>query len=164
MANIFGILAIGFFTGAMARLAVPGPDPMPVWLTLAIGLVGSFVGGVIALAIFGRDDTAIPIGGFIASILLVVAYRRFVQKRPAFGPEALKFPERGFGVDDARERLQALGLPLDQTAPAVSRPTSPDIDDLLVKLNELHRADVLTDEEYRAKRELVLSRDEKPQP
>ncbi len=136
---------------------------MPVWLTLAIGLVGSFVGGAIALAIFGRNDTAIPMGGFIASILLVVAYRRFVQKRPVLGPEALKFPERGFGVEEARDRMQKLGLPLDQPVPTVSQPRNPDIDDLLVNLNELHRAGVLTDEEYRAKRELVLAREEKPQ-
>ena len=26
--------------GALARFAVPGPDPMPMWLTIAIGLVG----------------------------------------------------------------------------------------------------------------------------
>jgi uncharacterized membrane protein YeaQ/YmgE (transglycosylase-associated protein family) len=36
----------GFLLGALARLAVPGPDPMPLWLTLAIGIGGSIVGGL----------------------------------------------------------------------------------------------------------------------
>ena len=30
------LMLAGFITGGLARLAVPGPDPMPVWLTVAI--------------------------------------------------------------------------------------------------------------------------------
>jgi uncharacterized membrane protein YeaQ/YmgE (transglycosylase-associated protein family) len=157
--TVLWVLAAGFVTGALARFAVPGPDPMPMWLTIAIGLTGSAVGGAIALAIFGKDPAATSMGGFAVAILLVIAYRRFVQKRPSFGPEAMKFPERGVGVDRMRERMQQLGLPLEREAPVVSRPADPDIDDLLVKLNELHRAGVLDDDEYRAKRELVLARE-----
>ena len=48
---VLAILFSGFFTGALARLAIPGPDPMPVWLTMAIGLTGSIVGAVIGKAI-----------------------------------------------------------------------------------------------------------------
>src|SRR4029079_7540290 len=33
----------GFVTGALGRWAVPGPDPMPAWLTIFIGLTGSLV-------------------------------------------------------------------------------------------------------------------------
>jgi uncharacterized membrane protein YeaQ/YmgE (transglycosylase-associated protein family) len=160
--TVLTILLAGFLTGALARLAVPGPDPMPAWLTIAIGLTGSAVGGAIAYAIFGKNQTAVSTGGFIVAVLLVVAYRRFVQKRPSFGPEAMKFPERGVGVERTRERLQQLGVPLDRgggAAAGVSRHVPPDIDDLLVKLNDLHREGVLTDDEYRAKRELVLARE-----
>ena len=35
---VLAILISGFVTGALARLAIPGPDPMPIWLTIAIGL------------------------------------------------------------------------------------------------------------------------------
>jgi uncharacterized membrane protein YeaQ/YmgE (transglycosylase-associated protein family) len=159
VATVLVVLVTGFFTGALARLAVPGPDPMPIWLTIAIGLTGSLIGGAIAYAIFGKNPTAVNVGGFVAAVLLVVGYRRFVQKRPAFGAEALKFPERGIGVERTRERLQQLGFPLDQQPFGVSHATTPDIDDLLVKLNDLHREGVLTDDEYRAKRELVLARE-----
>lgn len=164
LGTIIGVMISGFVTGALARLAVPGPDPMPIWLTMTIGLGGSVVGYGIAASIFGRDNvTAGSIGGFIAAILLVVGYRRFVQKRPLTGPGALRFPERGFGIERQRERLKQLGVPLDparvRAAGGAPRPVDADTDDLLVKLNELHRAGVLTDEEYRAKRELVLERD-----
>ena len=46
--TVIGVLASAFVTGALARLAVPGPDPMPIWLTILIGLVGSLGGGGLA--------------------------------------------------------------------------------------------------------------------
>ena len=98
------VMFFGFITGGLARLAVPGPDPMPVWLTVAIGLVGSAAGGGIAIGIWGRGTQAIGLLSFLGAVLLVVAYRRFVQKRPLTGPDALKFPERGVGIDKFNER------------------------------------------------------------
>ena len=40
LASVIALLASAFITGALARFAVPGPDPMPAWLTVVIGLVG----------------------------------------------------------------------------------------------------------------------------
>src|SRR6059058_2411158 len=100
LGSVIAIMISGFITGGLARLAVPGPDPMPVWLTVAIGLAGSWGGGSVAAAIWGWDaKTAISLCAFLTAILLVVAYRRFVQKRPITGPEAMKFPDRGFGIE-----------------------------------------------------------------
>src|SRR5207302_1417872 len=82
------------------------PDPMPIWLTIAIGIVGSVGGGAIAVGAGSRNAFVINTVGFVAAIALVVLYRRFVQKRPLTGPEALRFPKRGIGVEHARERLQ----------------------------------------------------------
>jgi uncharacterized membrane protein YeaQ/YmgE (transglycosylase-associated protein family) len=94
---IIQILISGFVIGALARFAVPGPDPMPIWLTIIIGIVGSFIGGGIAGAIFGTEQDsgsvfAILIGSILASTLLVIGYRRFVQHRPITGPDAYKPP------------------------------------------------------------------------
>jgi uncharacterized membrane protein YeaQ/YmgE (transglycosylase-associated protein family) len=94
---IIQILISGFVIGALARFAVPGPDPMPIWLTIVIGIVGSFIGGGIAGAIFGAEQDsgsvfAILIGSILASTLLVIGYRRFVQHRPITGPDAYKRP------------------------------------------------------------------------
>jgi uncharacterized membrane protein YeaQ/YmgE (transglycosylase-associated protein family) len=157
LGSVIAIMVMGFVTGALARLAVPGPDPMPVWLTVAIGLAGSWGGGAIAAAMWGwGNTTAISFSGFIAAILLVWAYRRFVQKRPFSGPEAQKFPERGWGIDRFRERRQQFE---DLTRQHQQMKADGDsVADQVRKLGELRDAGVLTDEEFEAKKAQLLGR------
>jgi uncharacterized membrane protein YeaQ/YmgE (transglycosylase-associated protein family) len=149
LGSILMIMLFGFITGGLARLAVPGPDPMPVWLTIAIGLAGSIGGGAIAIAIWGRGTQAVGLFAFIGAILLVVAYRRLVQKRPITGPEAQRFPERGFGIERFRERRQKLE---DLARQAQEAHGESEADANLRKLRELHDAGVLTDEEFESKK------------
>jgi uncharacterized membrane protein YeaQ/YmgE (transglycosylase-associated protein family) len=112
---VIGAMLIAFFTGALARFALPGPDPMPPWLTIAIGLGGSAIGYGIVLGIGGRDSANwAGLASFGAAVALVVIYRRFVQKRPLWGKDAYRFPERGFGVDAYRERLRRAGIDPDK--------------------------------------------------
>src|SRR5207244_9895253 len=92
---IIAIMLAGFVTGALARLAVPGPDPMPLWLTVAIGLAGSIVGAVIGRALFHNNGYVVSFGSLRVAIALVLVYRRFVQRRALWGPEARRFPKRG---------------------------------------------------------------------
>jgi uncharacterized membrane protein YeaQ/YmgE (transglycosylase-associated protein family) len=141
---VLSILISGFLTGGLARLAIPGPDPMPIWLTIAIGLVGSIIGAVVGNAIAHDNGFVISFLSFGVAMALVAAYRRFVQQRPIFGPGALAFPERGIGVERTRERLQKLGLD-----PNALRPDPAKVERarLEAMLQELHRAGVLTDEE-----------------
>ena len=143
------LMLAGFITGGLARLAVPGPDPMPAWLTVAIGLAGSAVGGAIAIAIWGRGTQAIGLLSFLGAVLLVVAYRRFVQKRPLTGPDALKFPERGIGIDKFQERRQKMEDLMRQAQGAQAESAT---DSNLRKLSDLHDAGILTDEEYELKK------------
>ena len=44
---IIVLILIGLLAGAVARLAVPGRDPMGILGTILLGIVGSFVGGFI---------------------------------------------------------------------------------------------------------------------
>jgi uncharacterized membrane protein YeaQ/YmgE (transglycosylase-associated protein family) len=82
----------GLIVGALARLALPGPDPMGILATIGLGLAGSFVGGVIAWAFIGHA------GGIVFSLvgatLLLYLHRRFVQHRPLTGPRARQLPPR----------------------------------------------------------------------
>jgi uncharacterized membrane protein YeaQ/YmgE (transglycosylase-associated protein family) len=149
LGSVILILIFGFITGSLARLAVPGPDPMPVWLTLAIGLAGSAGGGAVALAIWGRGTQAVGLFSFLGAILLVVAYRRFVQKRPLTGPEAMKFPDRGIGIDRFQDRRRKME---DLVRQAQGARDLSDTDANLRKLSDLHDAGVLTDEEFEAKK------------
>lgn len=141
---VFAVIASGFLTGALARLAIPGPDPMPVWLTLAIGLTGSIIGAVVGKALSNGNGVVISFLSFGVAISLVAAYRRFVQQRPIFGPEALAFPERGLGVEQTRERLQKLGVDPNALRPDPAKLQHARLEGML---KELHRAGVLSDEE-----------------
>jgi uncharacterized membrane protein YeaQ/YmgE (transglycosylase-associated protein family) len=153
LGSIILIMIFGFITGGLARLAVPGPDPMPIWLTVAIGLVGSAVGGAIAIAIWGRGTQAIGLLSFLGAVLLVVAYRRFVQKRPLTGPDALKFPERGIGIDKFQDRRHKMeDLMRQAQAQAQGAHAEGAADSNLQKLSDLHDAGILTDEEFEAKK------------
>ena len=146
---ILAILFSGFITGAMARLAIPGPDPMPVWLTIAIGLVGSIVGAVVGDAISNGNGYVVSFLSFGIAIALVASYRRFVQRRPIWGKGALTFPERGFGVEQQRERLQKLGIDPNALRPDPTHLEHARLDGML---QELHRAGVLSDDELAEKR------------
>jgi len=148
LGEVLAILVSGLVTGGLARLAIPGPDPMPIWLTVAIGLVGSITGAVIGKAVSNDNGYVISFLSFGVAIALVAAYRRFVQKRPVFGPGALAFPERGLGVDQTRERLRRLGIDPNALRPD---PTTLERNRLEAMLRELHRAGVLTDEELSEK-------------
>jgi len=152
---VVAILLSGLLTGALARLAVPGPDPMPFWLTIAIGLTGSIVGAVVAKALFHNNGYVVSFGSLGVAIGLVLAYRRFVQHRPLWGPDALRFPERGVGVEGYRERLRKLGLDPDRLTPDPKRLERAR---LLAALDELHRAGVLDDDELTEKRRAVEQR------
>jgi uncharacterized membrane protein YeaQ/YmgE (transglycosylase-associated protein family) len=152
------VMFFGFITGGLARLAVPGPDPMPVWLTVAIGLVGSAAGGAIAIGIWGRGTQAIGLLSFLGAVLLVVAYRRFVQKRPLTGPDALKFPERGIGIDKFNERRSKMEDLMRQAQGQVQGVHSESAaESNLRKLSDLHEAGILTDEEYETKKAQLQS-------
>jgi uncharacterized membrane protein YeaQ/YmgE (transglycosylase-associated protein family) len=180
MSSVISVIITAFVTGALARFAVPGPDPMPAWLTILIGLVGTLIGAAIVVAIAGADPAWMGISGFLCAIALVLAYRRFVQKRPIWGPEAYRFPQRGVGVEDYRERLQKAGIDPDtigteiaaamtaRTAPAATGASAPAPaagDDptenpayYLRLLDELHDNGVLESDEYQAARTRLLER------
>jgi uncharacterized membrane protein YeaQ/YmgE (transglycosylase-associated protein family) len=79
----------GLIVGLLARLAIPGRDPMPLWTTVLLGIAGTVLGGVAAGLLLGTDAYAwafpFAVGG--ASLILGL-HRSFIQKRPLFGPGA----------------------------------------------------------------------------
>lgn len=184
LATVIVAMASAFITGALARFAVPGPDPMPAWLTIAIGLLGTAIGTGIVIGIDGRKSSAAGwagIASFLAAIVLVLLYRRFVQKRALWGPEAYRFPERGVGVENARERLKRAGIDPDQIgvgmpfgvgqplpgapgpqpATATAGPAADATDNpahYLGLLEELHDAGVLDDDQFSSARTRLLER------
>jgi uncharacterized membrane protein YeaQ/YmgE (transglycosylase-associated protein family) len=91
LGDVVAILISGFVIGGLGRLAVPGPDPMPIWVTVLLGVVGSIVGGAVALAL-GFGVGGVFVFSVLAATLIVIAYRRLVQKRGVTGPDARRMP------------------------------------------------------------------------
>ena len=65
------LLVVGVVAGFIARLLVPGRNPMGFWATVVLGIGGSFVGGFLGYVIFNRDlhDGALQTSGIIGSIV-----------------------------------------------------------------------------------------------
>jgi uncharacterized membrane protein YeaQ/YmgE (transglycosylase-associated protein family) len=92
---ILTLVVSGLIIGLLARFAVPGKDPLKLWQTIVLGITGSLLGGIFAglFGVIDGDDTITPgeasasfafaLGG---AIVLLILYRKFVQKRPITGP------------------------------------------------------------------------------
>jgi uncharacterized membrane protein YeaQ/YmgE (transglycosylase-associated protein family) len=79
--TVLYLLVVGTIMGYLARLVVPGRDPMTWWQTVLVGVVGSFVGGFGGYLLFGFDDDegAIQpggiIGSFIGAVVVLLVWR-----------------------------------------------------------------------------------------
>jgi uncharacterized membrane protein YeaQ/YmgE (transglycosylase-associated protein family) len=86
--NVVWWLLIGLVAGALARLLVPGRDPMGIGGTLVLGLVGSLIGGFLGdLLDRGNDDLSPAglIGSVIGAIVALLIYRATVGRRGTLG-------------------------------------------------------------------------------
>jgi uncharacterized membrane protein YeaQ/YmgE (transglycosylase-associated protein family) len=82
--GIVGWIVAGLVVGALARLLLPGPDPVGCLGTILIGVGGSFVGGLLASLIFEGDLQLRPaglIGSVIGAMLLLLLRRALVGNR-----------------------------------------------------------------------------------
>ena len=80
------LIIVGLIAGALARLLVPGRDPMGVGGTIVLGVVGSFIGGFLGYVLFGKDpgEGALQASGIIGSVLgaivALLAYRAYSRR------------------------------------------------------------------------------------
>ena len=78
--TILGMIIIGALAGFLARALVPGKDSMSIVATIVLGIVGSFVGGLLASLLFGSGDgegflrPSGLIGSVIGAIIARVVY------------------------------------------------------------------------------------------
>ena len=69
---MIGFLVAGLIIGALARLIVPGKQNLGILATLALGLVGSLIGGLIA-QFFGTGDIwELNVVGFVLAVIAAV--------------------------------------------------------------------------------------------
>ena len=65
---LLSLVVTGLVIGALARLAVPGPNPMGILATILCGIAGSLVGGILARALGLGDGLT-----FVAAVLCAAA-------------------------------------------------------------------------------------------
>lgn len=79
---IISILVIGLIAGALARLLVPGKQNLSVPMTIVLGVVGSFVGGLLGYLLFSKDSAegffqpSGIIGSVIGAVVVLVIWMR----------------------------------------------------------------------------------------
>jgi uncharacterized membrane protein YeaQ/YmgE (transglycosylase-associated protein family) len=81
------VLVGGLIVGLIARLAVPGPDPMSIWRTIVLGILGSLIGTALAVLV-GMGNGGGLLFALIGAVLLLILYRRIFQHRGITGPGA----------------------------------------------------------------------------
>jgi uncharacterized membrane protein YeaQ/YmgE (transglycosylase-associated protein family) len=93
---IVAMIIIGIVAGYLARLLVPGRDPMGFVQTVVLGIAGSFLGGFLGYALFNKDinEGALQpsgvVGSIIGAIILLLIFNAGTHRRRGFS-------RRGFG-------------------------------------------------------------------
>ncbi len=82
--TILGWVVFGLVVGFIARALVPGRDDIGVLRTVALGVLGSVIGGFVfgLLTVgFRGFQPAGWIGSVIGAVVVLLAYNRFVRSR-----------------------------------------------------------------------------------
>lgn len=79
IAYIIAVVLSGLIVGALGRLAIPGPNPMSIPMTMAVGIGGSFLGGLVGNLLFNRP------GGLLLAVLSAALIVWLLEKRRAGG-------------------------------------------------------------------------------
>ncbi|MBA3283318.1 MAG: GlsB/YeaQ/YmgE family stress response membrane protein [Acidimicrobiia bacterium] len=87
MWSIITFLVVGFLAGLLARALVSGPGPKGLIKTTLLGVVGSFIGGLLGYLLFDKDlgEGSFQISGFVGSlvgaVLALLVYRSYARRR-----------------------------------------------------------------------------------
>lgn len=72
MFNLIGLLVVGLVIGALARLLKPGRQRLSLLATLALGVVGALIGGIVASLLGTGDIFELNVLGFIVAVIAAV--------------------------------------------------------------------------------------------
>lgn len=85
--GIILFIVFGFIVGLLARALLPGRQKMSLLMTAVLGMIGSFIGGLIGSLISDRPvdglHTAGLIGSVLGAIVVLALFSRFGGGRRA---------------------------------------------------------------------------------
>jgi uncharacterized membrane protein YeaQ/YmgE (transglycosylase-associated protein family) len=78
------LIIVGLIAGILAKIAMPGPDPGGIILTIVIGIVGALIGGYVIELLGGPRVTGINLSSILVatlgSIILLAIYRLITRR------------------------------------------------------------------------------------
>lgn len=82
--GIVSLIIVGLIAGILAKIAMPGPDPGGIILTIVIGVVGALIGGYVIELLGGPRVTGINLSSILVatlgSIILLAIYRLITRR------------------------------------------------------------------------------------
>jgi len=84
---IVTLIIVGLIAGAIARLLIPGRQPIGIGGTILVGIIGSFVGGFLGYLIFGHDKSdgwfqpAGLLGSIIGAVIVLLIWQHHENSR-----------------------------------------------------------------------------------
>lgn len=85
LASILAYILIGLVVGLVARLIVPGRDPLGLLGTLLVGVVGAVIGGWLAGEVFAETQGVDWIASILVAAVLVLLLRVGSRRRVTSG-------------------------------------------------------------------------------
>ncbi len=79
VALVFSMAVVGVIVGGLARFALPGPDPLSLWWTSALGVAGTVLGALLGKALFGTSGSLLL--AVLVAIAILAVYRRIKRHR-----------------------------------------------------------------------------------
>lgn len=76
-------ILVGLVVGFLARLLLPGRDPIGILGTILLGIAGAVIGGFLWEALFGENRGVSWIGSVLVAMLLLWIYRKMTYGRSA---------------------------------------------------------------------------------
>jgi uncharacterized membrane protein YeaQ/YmgE (transglycosylase-associated protein family) len=81
--HIIWMIVVGFVVGLLARFFYPGAVNLGFWMTTALGIAGSVVGGLLSGMVWKTPDGKFHPGGFfislIGALILLWGYLTFMK-------------------------------------------------------------------------------------
>jgi len=79
MLSLLWTALIGLVVGALAKFIMPGKDPGGIWITMLIGIAGSFVGTWLGRAVghYGENDSAGFLMSLVGALILLGIYHLY---------------------------------------------------------------------------------------
>ena len=103
---VLGLLVSGLLVGALARLLLPGRDPMSIFETILVGAAGTLIAGLITYYVFDRQAGAGILLSVLCAIGIVFAVRKLRERQLGDAaqqrPSSTALEGSGFGATQVR--------------------------------------------------------------